>query len=74
MCYLIAKKLDNVGSIALRTTPWKHLSQFKREIESEVGYDKIQLVTISRPSAYGEYEPYHFVDSEREFAEAVVQM
>lgn len=40
----------------------------------EVGYDKIQLVTISRPSAYGKYEPYHFVDSEREFAEAVVQM
>ena len=53
MCYLIAKKLDNVGSIALRTTHGKHLSQFKREIESEVGYDKIQLVTISRPSAYG---------------------
>ena len=74
MCYLIAKKLDNVGSIALRTTHGKHLSQLKREIESEVGYDKIQLVTISRPSAYGEYEPYHFVDSEREFAEAVVQM
>jgi len=70
MCYLVAKKLDNVGSIALRTTHGKHLSQFK----SEVGYDKIQLVTISRPSAYGEYEPYHFVDSEREFAEAVVQM
>ena len=65
MCYLVAKKLDNVGSIALRTTHGKHLSQFKREIESEVGYDKIQLVTISRPSAYGEYEPYHFVDSER---------
>ena len=74
MCYLVAKKLDNVGSIALRPTHGKHLSQFKREIESEVGYDKIQLVTISRPSAYGEYEPYHFVDSEREFAEAVVQM
>ena len=74
MCYLVAKKLDNVGSIALRTTHGKHLSQFIREIESEVGYDKIQLVTFSRPSAYGEYEPYHFVDSEREFAEAVVQM
>lgn len=74
MCYLVAKKLDNVGSIALRATHGKHLSQFKREIESEVGYDKIQLVTISRPSAYGEYEPYHFVDSEREFADAVVQM
>lgn len=42
--------------------------------ENEVGYDKIQLVTISRPSAYGEYEPYHFVDSKSEFAEAVGQM
>ena len=30
----------------------------KRLIES-VGYDTIQLVVISRPSAYGEYEPYY---------------
>lgn len=43
-------------------------------IEKSVGYEKIQLVTISRPSAYGEYEPYHFVDSEEEFAYAVAQM
>ncbi|MCM1144659.1 MAG: hypothetical protein NC318_10130 [Blautia sp.] len=34
-------------------------------------YKKIQLVTISRPSAYGEYEPYHFVDTEAEFEQAV---
>lgn len=74
MCYLVAKKIDDVGSVALRTTHGKHLSHFKRKIESEVGYDKIQLVTISRPSAYGEYEPYRFVESEKEFAEAVGQM
>jgi hypothetical protein len=30
----------------------------------KIGYDDIQLVTIRRPSAYGEYEPYHFVDTE----------
>ncbi len=57
MCYLIAKNIDDVGCVALRTTHGKHLSSFKRSIESKVGYDKIQLVTISRPSAYGEYEP-----------------
>ena len=34
---------------------------------SEVGTDEIQLITISRPSAYGEYEPYQFVDTEQEF-------
>ena len=25
------------------------------------------LVMISRPTAYGEYAPYHFVDTEQEF-------
>lgn len=52
----------------------KHLSEFKRKLEQTVGYDKIQLVTISRPSAYGEYEPYRFVDTKEEFAEAVGQI
>ena len=27
----------------------------------------VQLVTISRPTAYGEYAPYCFVDTEKEF-------
>lgn len=74
MCYLIAKNVDAVGCVALRTTHGKHLSEFKRKIEQTVGYEKIQLVTISRPSAYGEYEPYRFVDTKEEFAEAVEQM
>ena len=72
MCYLIAKDVDKVGCVALRTTHGKHLSEFKRSIEKKIGYEKIQLVTISRPSAYGEYEPYHFVDTKEEFEQAVV--
>ena len=74
MCYLIAKSIDDVGSVALRTTHGKHLSEFKRAIEKKIGYEKVQLVTISRPSAYGEYEPYRFVDTEEEFEMAVVNM
>lgn len=27
----------------------------------------MQIVTISRPTAYGEYAPYQFVDTEQEF-------
>lgn len=45
----------------------------KEELK-KVGYEKIQLVTISRPSAFGEYEPYHFVDSEAEFEKKVINM
>lgn len=74
MCYLIAKNIDAEGCVALKTTHGKHLSTFKRSLEQKVGYKKIQLVIISRPSAYGEYEPYEFVDSEEKFANAVEQM
>ena len=47
---------------------------FKEKLMEAVGYETIQLVTISRPSAYGEYEPYHFVETEQEFEEAVKNM
>ena len=71
MCYLIAKNIDDVGCVALRTTHGKHLSEFKRMIEAKVGYEKIQLITISRPAAYSEYEPYLFVETEEEFVSMV---
>lgn len=41
---------------------------------NKIGCDRIQLVTISRPSAYGEYEPYRFVTSEEEFTQIVEAM
>ena len=69
MCYLVAKKADGIGSIALQTSHGQHLVDFKKKIIKEIGVENIQLVTVSRPSAYGEYEPYRFVDTEPEFEE-----
>lgn len=74
MCYLIAKHIDDVGCVALKTTHDEHLSKLKRTIEAIVGYEKIQLVVISRPSAYVEYEPYHFVSTAEEFKQLVLTM
>ena len=71
MCYLVAKKADGIGSIALQTSHGQHLVDFKKKIIKEIGVDNIQLVTVSRPSAYGEYEPYRFVDTEQEFEESL---
>ena len=71
MCYLIAKKFNEVGCLALQTNHGQHLADFKKKLISEIGTDKIQLVTISRPSAFGEYEPYSFVDTEQEFEQEV---
>ena len=71
MCYLVAKDRNAHGCFALKTTHGKHLVELKRELNRElnreVGYKGVQLVTISRPTAYGEYAPYHFVDTEQEF-------
>ena len=55
MCYLVAKDRDAHGCFALKTTHGKHLVELKRELNKVVGYKGIQLVTISRPTAYGEY-------------------
>ncbi len=71
MCYLIAKKFGDTGCVALQTEHGQHLADFEEKLMQAVGCDKIQLVTISRPSAYGEYEPYHFLETEQEFEETV---
>lgn len=42
--------------MALQTKHGHQLAEFKKRLVSEIGVEKIQLVTISRPSAYGEYE------------------
>ena len=67
MCYLVAKDRYAHGCVALKTTHGKHLVEMKRALNAAVGDKGVQLVTISRPTAYGEYAPYHFVDTEQEF-------
>lgn len=74
MCYLIAKKFNDIGCLAVQVEQGEKLADLKEKLIQSVGYDSIQLVTISRPSAYGEYEPYHFMNTEQEFKEAVMRM
>ena len=48
--------------------------ELKRDLNKAVGYKGVQLVTISRPTAYGEYAPYRFVKDEQEFKALVKEM
>lgn len=66
MCYLIAKRMHKPGCIALQTEPGEEMAKFADRIQERLGYD-IEIITISRPTAYGEYEPYCFVSSYEEF-------
>lgn len=66
MCYLIAKRMNKTGCVALQTEPGEEMAKFADEIQERLGYD-IEIITISRPTAYGKYEPYHFVNSYEDF-------
>ena len=74
MCYLIAKDTKKHGCFAIKTTHGKHLVQMKKELNAVVAQKGVQLVTISRPTAYGEYSPYQFASSEEEFRKKVIAM
>lgn len=71
MCYLVAKWFDRTGSVAMRTEAGPGLVDMIDRIEDRFGFDTLQLVTITRPSAYGEYEPYTFVASEQDLVAAL---
>ena len=49
------------------------MAQFADALQEKLGYD-IQIITITRPTAYGEYEPYHFVNSYDEFSKQASQL
>jgi hypothetical protein len=74
MCYLVAKDRASHGCVALKTEHGKHLVELKRNLNKEVGYKGVQLVTISRPTAYGEYAPYYIAKDEQEFESLVKSM
>lgn len=74
MCYLVAKNKNAHGSYALKTSHGAHLVELKKSLNKDAVPKGIQLVTISRPNAYGEYAPYRIVEDEAEFIETVKKL
>ena len=63
MCYIVVKKRNSIGSFALRAKHGKALVELKKKIPR---INELQVITISKPAAYGEYAPYTFAHSEEE--------
>ncbi len=74
MCYVIAKDINKRGCVAYKTRLGKDLSALTKELNALASHSGIQIVTISRPTAYGEYAPYSFVESTEELKQAVQRM
>ena len=65
MPYLVAKNFYQHGCYAMPVEHGPELVELKRDL---------QLVTISRPAAYGEYAPYTIIKDREEFIRLVLQM
>lgn len=74
MCYLVAKRFDKKGCIAVKATHGKALADFVEKLQKQIGKNGVQLVTISRPSAYGEYEPYEIIENKEKFQERILTL
>ena len=74
MCYIVAKDIEKEGCYALKTRHGKHLADMIDDLNKGIGKKGIQLVTISRPAAYGEYNPYTFIADEGAFRQKVLSM
>lgn len=74
MCYLVAKNKNEHGCYVMQARLGERLAEFTSELDKKVAPKGIQLVTISRPEAYGEYAPYRLVKTEDEFARLVLSM
>ena len=74
MCYLIVKDINKQGCIAYKTRIGREFADLTKELNIIAPRKGIQVVTISRPTAYGEYAPYIFVDDVEALKNAVLAM
>lgn len=62
------------GCIAFETVHGKHLADLKWALNEALGNTGVEIMTISRPEAYGEYAPYHFVQTEEKLVAQVLAL
>lgn len=74
MCYVIAKKFDDVGCLALRTEQGEKLGALTEYLSLATLEKNVQIVVLGDTKSFGEYEPYRFLDNEGDFIYQVLKM
>ena len=74
MCYLIAKKFNSVGCIAVEAERGDALAALVSDLGIRTLEKGIQILTITDMEMYGEYKPYTVISSQEEFITQVLNM
>lgn len=67
MCYLIAKKFDSHGCLAVQSEYGSQLASLVDDLSRKTEGKGIQILTISSKEAFGEYAPFEEVSCEKDF-------
>ena len=74
MCYLIAKKFNEHGCLALKTKHNKELKYLNLYLTNKTLNKGLQILILNSPEAYPEYKPYNIIDDEKEFIYKVLKI
>ncbi len=74
MCWLIAKKYEEHGCLAVKTEYGEALASLVTYLGLKTLDKGIQILTVSDMDVYGEYKPYTVVPTEVEFITRVLSM
>lgn len=74
MCYLVAKKFSQQGCLAVQTESGKALANLVSYLGLRTLDKDIQILTVSNPDLYGEYKPYNYIETEKDFINKVLEM
>lgn len=74
MCYLIAKKFNRRGCIAVEANRGKELASLVSYLGLKKIDSDVQILTVSDMDAFGEYKPYELLKSEGDFIQRVLEM
>lgn len=74
MCYLIAKKFDGHGCLAVQAEYGSSLASLVDYLGRKTEKKNVQILTISSKESFEEYAPFNEVTSESVFISKVLSM
>ena len=74
MSYILAKDFRKSGCLVVETEGGKAVAGLVTYLSIRKLDKGIQILTVSNPDVFGEYGPYTFVDTEKEFIDRVLDM
>ena len=74
MCYLVAKKFDKDGSLALELEQGQRLASLSKYLTLTTLEKGVQIVNLNDLKSFKEYFPYTVITDEVEYISKVVKM